>query len=211
MENNLHKSTGLSLIIGSFLATVTMVLHPAGGSMQRIIEISTLIQNTHILAICSLPFILFGFYGLTNRLSDKSQLSMLALIIIAFGLFAAMLAALFNGIILPNFLEHYAENLENNTATIAPIVKYGFVVNKALDYVFIASLSCAISIYSIIIIRLKKLPQPIGYIGLFIFLFSIVGVTTNFAFTSLIGFRVYVFSIAAWILYAGIALIRTKK
>ncbi len=210
MENKLYKSTGLALVIGSFLAIITMVLHPAGGSIQHIIDISTLIKNTHTLAICSLPLILFGFYGLTNRLSDKWQLSILSFIIIAFGLFAAMLAALFNGIILPNFLGGYSENLEQNMTTIAPIVKYGFTVNKALDYVFIITLCCAIAIYSIIIIHSKKLPQLIGYIGLFILLFSIMGLIANFAFTSLIGFRIYVFSIAAWILYSGVALIRIK-
>lgn len=211
MINHFYKSTGLSLIIGSFLAIVTMALHPAGGNIQRIIEISTLVRNTHTLAICCLPFILFGFYGLTTKLKEKWQLSILAFIIIAFGLFAAMLAALFNGLILPNFLEHYSEDLEQNITTIKPIIKYGFVVNKALDYVFIISLSCAIAIYSFIIIRLKNLPKLIGYMGLSILLFSIIGATTNFPLTSVMGFRIYVFSIAAWVLYSGIALIRIKK
>jgi len=211
METNFHKSTGLSLIIGSILAIATMALHPSGGNIKHIIEISTPIRITHSLAIFCLPFILFGFYGLTNKLLDKWRLSILAFIIIAFGLFAAMLAALFNGLALPYFLGQYSENLEQNISIIKPIVNYGFAVNKALDYVFIVSFCTAITMYSIIIIITKKLPKWIGYIGIAILIFAIIGAATNFVFTNLIGFRIFVFSIAGWILYSGIALIKSKK
>ena len=64
MENNFYKITGLSLTIGSFLAITTMIIHPAGGNIQHIIELSQPLQFTHALAIFCLPFILFGFYGL---------------------------------------------------------------------------------------------------------------------------------------------------
>lgn len=211
METNFHKSTGLSLIVGSFLAITTMMLHPSGGSIEHIIKISTPIQITHALAIFCLPFILFGFYGLTHKLSDKWKLSTLAFIIITFGLFAAMLAALFNGLALPNFLDKYSENIDQNILVIKPIVNYGFAINKALDYVFIVSFCSAITIYSIITIVSKRLPKWIGYFGIVILIFAIIGATTNFVFTSLMGFRIFVFSIAGWLLFSGISLIQSKK
>lgn len=211
METNFYKSTGLSLTIGSFLAITTMMLHPAGGNIEHIFQISGPLRISHALAIFCLPFILFGFYGLTHKLSDKWKLSILAFIIIAFGLFAAMLAALFNGLALPNFLGQYSENLEPNIKTLKPIVNYGFAINKALDYVFIIALCSAISVYSLIIIRSQKFPKWIGYFGIVILLLSIIGVVSNFAFTSLIGFRIFVISIAGWILFSGITLTRFKK
>ena len=211
METNFYKSTGLSLTIGSLLAITTMMLHPAGGGIEDIIHVAIPLKIAHSLAISCLPFILFGFYGLTQQLSEKWKLSTLALIIIAFGLFAAMLAALFNGLVLPSFLSQYSENVEQNRDTIQLIMNYGFAINKALDYVFIISLSVAITIYSFIIIWSKKLPRWIGYFGILILLFSVIGAVSNFAFISLIGFRIFVFSIAAWILFSGIALIRFKK
>ncbi|SEL49091.1 hypothetical protein SAMN04487910_2617 [Aquimarina amphilecti] len=211
METNFYRSTGLSLTIGSFLAIVTMILHPAGGDIAHIIKVAVPIKIAHSLAICCLPFILFGFYGLTHRLSEKWKLSTLALIVIAFGLFAAMLAAMFNGLILPSFLSQYSENIEQSQNTLLYIINYGFAINKALDYVFIISLCFAITIYSLLLIRSGKLPKFIGYLGVLILIVSIVGAVSNYAFTSLIGFRIFVFSIAAWILFSGIALIRLKE
>lgn len=211
MEINFHKSTGISLTIGSFLAITTMMLHPSGGNIEHIIQMSIPLKITHALAIFCLPFILFGFYGLTFKLSAKWKLSSLAFIIIAFGLFAAMLAALFNGLALPYFLGQYSENLEQDITTIKPIINYGFAINKALDYVFIISFCTAISIYSLIIIKSKKLPKWIGYFGIVILIFAIIGSSTNFVFTSLTGFRIFVFSIAGWILCSGISLIQSNK
>lgn len=211
METNFYKSTGLSLTIGSFLAIATMMLHPAGDNINHIIQVSTPIKITHALAIFCLPFILFGFYGLTIKLSNKWEASILAFIIMAFGLFAVMLAALFNGLALPYFLDQYSANLEQNMTTIKPIVNYGFAINKALDYVFIVSFCVVISIYSLIIINSKKLPRWIGYFGIVILFFAIIGATTNFVFTSLTGFRIFVFSMSGWILCTGILLITSNK
>lgn len=211
METNFYKSTGFLLILGSILAIATMMLHPSGGSIEHIIKISKQLRLTHSLAICCLPFILFGFYGLTIKLLDQRKLSILAFIIIAFGLIAAMLAALFNGLVLPYFLSQYSDNLEENISALKPILNYGFAINMALDYVFIVAFCSAISIYALIIIRSQKLPKWIGYFGLVILLFALIGATTNFVFTSLMGFRIFVFSIAGWILPTGVLLIQSKK
>ena len=211
MEINFYKSTGISLILGSILAISTMVLHPSGGSIEHIIKISGPLKFTHILAIFCLPFILFGFYGLMHKLTNTWKLSVLAFIFIAFGLFAAMLAALFNGLAIPYFLEQYAGNFDQNMDLIEPIMNYGFAINKALDYVFIAGLCSAIAIYSFLIVRTKKLPKWIGYFGIALLVLTIIGMATNFAFTTLLGFRLVVFSIAGWILFSGISLIQSKK
>ena len=82
---------------------------------------------------------------------------------------------------------------------------------KSFAYVFIVSFCSAITIYSLIIITPKKLPKLIGYFGIAILTFAIIGATTNFVFTSLTGFRIFVFSIAGCILYSGISLIKSNK
>ena len=207
VEINFYKSTGILLITGSLLASITMVLHPTGGNMQHISNIATSLQITHALAIFCLPCILFGFYGITHKLSDVWRVSTLAFIITAFGLFAVMLSAVFNGLVLPSFLIEYSENIaQHNT-----ILHYGFTINKAFDYVFIISLCLAITIYSIIIITSKKLSKWIGYLGIIIMILAIVGATINFVFASLTGFRIVIFSIVAWTVYSGVALITSKK
>ncbi len=188
-----------------------MLLHPAGGNLEHIIKIAKPLQITHALAIFCLPFILFGFYGLTQRLSGQWRLSTLAFIIIAFGLFAGLLAALFNGLVLPYFLSQYSENLKDNIDTLRPIINYGFAINKALAYVLIVSFCLGIALYSACVIVSKKLPKWIGFFGIIILIVAILGALTNFVFTSLVGFRIFIFSIAGWILCSGVFLMNSNK
>ncbi|WP_299601010.1 hypothetical protein [uncultured Aquimarina sp.] len=208
MKHHMYKSTGSALILGALLIIVTMVLHPSGGTIEYILKISRSIQNTHALAIFSLPILLFGFYGLTNALMDTYRLSILALIVITFGLIAAMFAALFNGLTLPYFLNKYADNLDQNIETLNMIKNYGFAINIPLDYIFIVACCFAIFLYSIANILEQKHPKWISYLGIFIIIFSVTGGLTDFVFTSLVGFRIFTFSIAAWVLSNGILLVK---
>lgn len=211
MQKHLYNSTGISLISGSLLVIATMVLHPSGGSLERIASITGIIASTHSLAIFSLPFILFGFYGLSHRLSDKYQLSTLALMIMGFGLIAAMFAALFNGLALPYFLGEYSESLEQSADILRPIANFSFSINKPLDYIFIIACCLSVFIYSGIIAVEHKLPKWIGYFGVGLLILCILGLLTGFVFTSLTGFRIFTFTLAAWILAAGVVLIKSKS
>jgi hypothetical protein len=88
MKNQPVLHSGASLIFGSFLMVVTMVLHPAGGSLEHLFKISPLIMGTHTLAIISIPFCLYGFWGLARKLSADEFFSGLAFITILLGMFA---------------------------------------------------------------------------------------------------------------------------
>lgn len=211
MDHHANKSTGVSLISGSLLIIATMVLHPAGGSLEHIVEISGIITISHAMAIACLPLVAFGFYGLSYRLQDKWRLSHLAFLIILFGLIAAMFAALVNGLTLPYFLGQYADSLSENSEVLQPIVNYGFSLNKPLDYIFITACCVAVCIYSVIMIRTGQLPKWIGYLGALIVLFALTGALTDFVFTSLQGFRIFTFSLAGWILATGFSMTRTNQ
>ena len=210
MEKHFYKSSGISLITGSLLIIATMILHPAGGSIEYIIKSTKSITATHALAIFSLPILFFGFYGLTNKLLDKWKLAKLALIIMGFGLIAAMFAALINGLTLPYFLGKYENNIAENADTLKLITNYGFAINKPLDYIFIAATCFAITIYSTLIISSNKLPKWIGYFGVLLISFAVIGVLTGFVFTNLIGFQLFIFGFATWFLTIGISLIKSK-
>ena len=210
MKDHFHKSTGISLISGSLLIIATMVLHPSGGSLQRIVEITGVITIAHSLAIFCLPIVLFGFYGLTNKLMESSRVSILAFIIMAFSLIAAMFAALLNGLALPYFLGKYSDSLEENAAVLKPISSFSFAVNTSLDYIFIAGCCLAILIYSVLLTGKSRSPKWIGYFGILILVFAAIGALTGFVFTSLTGFRIFTFSLAAWILSAGFYLIKSE-
>jgi len=210
MGKHFYKSSGISLITGSLLIIATMILHPAGGNIEYIIKSTKSITATHALAIFSLPILFFGFYGLTNKLLDKWKLAKLALIVVGFGLIAAMLAALINGLTLPYFLGKYKNNIAENIHTLKLITSYGFSINKPLDYIFITATCVAIFIYSILIISSNKIPKWIGYFGFSLIFFALFAVLTGFVFTNLIGFQLFIFGIATWFLVTGISLIKSK-
>jgi hypothetical protein len=210
MGKHFHKSSGISLITGSLLIIATMGLHPTGGSIEYIIKITKSITATHSLAIFSLPILFFGFYGLTNALLDKWKLAKLALIIMEFGLISAMFTALINGLTLPYFLGKYENNIAENSNMLKLIINYGFAINKPLDYIFIIATCLAITIYSLLIVSSDKLPKWIGFFGLSLIVFVLIGLLTGFVFSNLIGFQIFIFGIAIWFLATGISLIKTK-
>ncbi len=203
METAFKKLSGISLIFGSLLMVATMVLHPSGGNIEHILKIKTILIVSHSLAIFSLPFIGFGFWGLSGSLLTKSRISVLAFIISCFGLIAAMIAATINGLTLPLFLtraasQHDAVNL---------VVTYGYYINKPMDYILLSAFGLSISIWSALIIRNEQFPDWIGYYGLLLVLAGLLAVFNQHNITGLHGFRIVVSGIISWIIVAGIKIL----
>ncbi len=210
MKKRRYKSSGISLVFGAIIIVITMALHPSGGSIDHLSRISKLIIVTHGLAIFSLPFIYFGFEGLSMKIMDNWCISKFAFTILRFGLMAIMLAAVINGLVLPNFLAASTTSISGNQTTINFILEYGFALNEALDYVFIVSCCLAIGIFSILIIKNGHLPLWLGLFGVLMVISALVGGLTGVAYTSLIGFRIITFGLASWMVLVGIILTKTR-
>lgn len=210
MENHFQRSSGFCLIVGSFLLIVTMVLHPSGGSIEHILKIRDVIVVSHSLAIFSLPFVGFGFYGLSMSLLTSSKISLLSFFIAVLGLIAAMLAATINGLTLPLFVSAYSGEVEQNLDVLKPILRYGFSINKPMDYIFIAASCLSMGIWSVLIIRDATFPRWTGYYGLLLLVLGVAGVVVRFNFIDLFGFRVFVFGLVSWVVSMGVFLIREK-
>ncbi len=205
-----EKNAGLSLLIGSILIVVTMVLHPAGGSIEQILKIKTLIIVTHSIAILSMPFCMVGFWGFTKKLGMEHFLSLPAFAIAVFGLIAAMGAAMVNGLALPLFLERYKDASAEVLESIKPIVKYGSALNHGFDYIFIGAMCLSILLWSIAVLQTKKAAVLLGYFGIVLTLMAIVLLATGFVFVNLYGFRLFAFGVAGWIVWVSFVLMRSK-
>jgi hypothetical protein len=203
MENNSQKITGYSLLIGSVLIIVTMVLHPSGGSVEQILHIANMAITAHSLAIFSVPILFFGFLGLSNLLSNQSKISTLALLFCGLGMVAAMIAAAINGLTLPFFVRANAEETGQNLETLKMILNYGKHFNRSMDYIFIAGISFGMAIWSGSIINTGKLPKWTGYYGLGLIIMVLLAMAFNFNLASLSAFRIYIFGLASWIILMG--------
>ncbi len=210
MENEFKKASGISLLIGSLLLVATMVLHPSGGDIEHILRIKTVIIVSHSLAILSLPFIGFGFWGISVNLTTKSRVSLLAFMIAAFGLIAAMVAATINGLTLPLFISEVA-NQDFDANTIHLINAYGRYINIPMDYILILSFGLAISIWSVLMVKGVNFPKWMGYYGLVLMVAGLVALLNQFNFAGLFGFRVFIFGIVSWVIAVGIKILLPVK
>ena len=190
IDKEFKKTSGVCLLFGSLLATTTMIIHPVGGSVEHIVKLKSSLVFSHSIAIFCLPFISFGFWGLSQLLKTKSKISILAFIIFSFGLFAAMIAATINGFTLPYFASNYVKD-ENDIATIKKIIDYGKFINIPMALIFITATSLCVCIWSILIIKTNQISKGLGYFGLIIISFGLIGVLLKFNFTSLLGFRTF--------------------
>ena len=194
------------MIFGGVFATLTMGLHPVGGGYSDIIDQAISIKLVHGLGMLCLPFLLFGCYGLMWRLRDEKSISFLAFILMSLGFLFAGIAALYNGFILPIFLENNELLIEQKSPLLRLIVDFSFQVNKVFDYACVAFIVLGISVYSCIVFHENKMPRSLGYLGVLILVLSVFGGLVQFSFSSLLGFRVFIFSIATWVIYAGVIL-----
>jgi hypothetical protein len=210
MNYSFERKAGIALIAFALLLVCTIVLHPSGGSMEHMIDISGLIVITHTIAIFSLPIGGIGFWGLSRRIGTGHFGSMLAFAMMLLGLIAALMAAGNNGLVIPIYLQHYKDATPETIANITPILQYGSAVNLAFDYIYTGAFCVAILCWSIALLMTKKLPLWIGWFGIALSLLTAAVFLSGTAVNNVHGLRIFVTGIVVWILLTGIVLCRQK-
>lgn len=208
---NAEKSAGLSLMIGSFLMVVTMVLHPVGGDFEHLLRILTIGIIAHSIAILSIPFVAYGFWGVTRRLDEEPFFSRIAFSFMMFGLVAVMIAAALNGLILTGFIQKFEDASPEVIDSIRPIMSYNSTFNHAFDFIYIGAVCISTLFWSIATIRTKAFPVWIGYFGVALTLFAFVMIALGFVFVDLHGFRIFVFGSVAWTVLMGFSLLKDRN
>jgi len=206
MKNQPTYYSGPALILASVMMTITMVMHPTGGSFEHLQHISTMIIITHSLAILSIPITIFGFLGLTKRLSTDNPLSIGAFITVCIGMFAVLMAAAFNGLALPLFIGQFHNPSSEIRSSLTLLLSYNSTLNHSFDYIFIAGIVIAITLWSVVIIRTKVFAVWVGYFGIVTCLLVIAGMAAGFLFVNLTGFRVFIAGLVVWMMIIGFIL-----
>lgn len=180
-----------------------MVMHPSGGNFEHLLKISALIMGTHTLAIISIPFTLYGFWGLTKKLSGDEFFSKVAFSTILLGMFAVMCAAAINGLAMPMYISLYKDAAKDIGDSIRPVIYYSSALNHAFDLVFIGAVCMAITMWSIAIFRTRELPGWTAYFGIILSLTAIFSLYMGFVFVDLTGFRVFIAGLTIWTICIG--------
>ncbi|HEY8931095.1 MAG TPA: hypothetical protein VIM55_17960 [Mucilaginibacter sp.] len=206
MKNQPAYYSGRALVLSAVLMTVTMIMHPAGGTFEHLQHIAAMIIITHSLAILSVPIALFGFWGLTKKLSVDDPLSVGAFITVCIGMFAVLMAAAFNGLALPLFIEQFHDPSAGIRNSLTLLLSYNNALNHSFDYIFIAGIVIAVTLWSVVIIKTKAFPVWVGYFGIFTCVMVVIGMTAGFIFVNLTGFRVFTAGLVVWMIIIGIML-----
>jgi len=206
MQYLTRLDSGILLMIGVVIMIITMVLHPAGGSFEGLIQNASIAIIAHSLAIGSVPFSALGFWGLTRSLQATTRWSYLGYAFMIVGLLAAMLAAALNGLAQPMFALRYADASSEVIDQIRPIFHYNMALNHAFDYVLMASLLASMLCWSISILKTKVYPRWTGILGITLVLLVAVGLYSGFYFLDLYGFRYFVFGWLIWVVSVGVYL-----
>jgi hypothetical protein len=211
MKMSMERSAGIALLLGAVLMLSTMVIHPQGGNLQHLLRVARITVISHALALLAIPFLVAGFWGLTQKIGVHHFLPLLSFIIMVTGLFAGMMAATINGLALPIYIQNYKETTVEVASSVRLILRNNIALNQAFDYVFLSAVSLSVLFWSISILTLKKLPPLIGYLGLLLSLSALVMLLSGFMFVNLHGFRLFVFAHVVWIILVGITLIRSNQ
>jgi len=211
MKNQSNYYAGSALITGSAIMVITMVMHPTGGSIEHLRHIASMIIITHSLAILSISVTLFGFWGLTRRMGTDNPLVMVGFITICMGLFAVMLAAAFNGLALPLFINGAYATDPQAQKSLGLLLNYNQTLNHSFDYIFIGGVCLAVILWSIVIIGRNIFPKWVAYLGLAICALVICSLFAGFIFVDLTGFRVFIAGLVVWMVTIGLMLKRENE
>ncbi|MFY0593379.1 hypothetical protein [Roseivirga sp.] len=210
MKNSIQKQAGISMIIGALLATITMALHPVSGNIEHLIQISPIIITSHVIALFSVPLILFGFWGLAKSIGFDKSLSVLAFIIGSMGLFAVMIAGAINGLAIPFFVEDMSGISGQKQELARLILNYGFSLNQAFDYIFIGAICEAFLLWSFTMFKEGNFPKWVSILGILLGIGFLIAMIFGFVLVDLHGFRVFIFGIVIWIAAVGILMTKRK-
>ena len=210
MEKQFKNASGISLLTGAVLATITMAMHPVGGSLEDIAARKGIFIFTHSLALISIPFMAFGFWGLATALATNSRISFLSFAVSCFGLVAVMAAGTLNGFVLPMFASNYSGSTVDGNVLQA-VRDYGWLLGSSMDYIFITGLSLAMAIWSGIMIATGQLSKWLGYYGFLIVVVTTLALVMKFNFATDVGFGIFIFTLVSWLIMAALLLIFSTK
>lgn len=208
------RISGIALIVGSLGLITTMAAHPTGSQImadpkgaEHVLAISVFV---HSLAIASLPVLVFGFLGFSQRLGFNNPLVSFSFINYAFACIAAMCAAVVNGFVVTYLFREFFEADEATRVTMRLLFDYSHWLNATFTKIFIAASSVAVLLWSIALIKkslLAKIAAVIGIIlGIVGIAMIIIGVGINVH-----SFGLFIFGQAAWTILIGVLMISSDR
>ncbi len=208
------RMSGWALIAGSVASIITMSLHPTGHDLfapGQFHSMARLGVAVHALALVSLPVLLFGACGLSQRLASAGRLAFAALVTYGFALVAVMNAAVFSGLVAPGIAGRIIDAGDQGGDAWRIAFRYNGDLNQAFALVFVVASSTAILLWSIAILRNGVLSRSLGIYGCIFAPIALLAVLSGHLRLDVHGFGAIMLGQAIWFVSAGVQLCAEKK
>jgi hypothetical protein len=211
---NEDRPSGLALIAGSFGFIITMALHPTGHQFLepgRLEEAARLGVFVHALALCSLPILFLGAWGLSRSLSGSARLVQAALVLYAGSLIAGMNAAVVSGLVAPSLFRDFLASGASPESTIHLLLNYSGLLNQAFAKVLVAGSSGAVLLWSAALLRGGARGRGLGIYGCVFALLTLLALFSGHLRLDVHGFGLFVLGQSAFLIAAGVLLCRRAR
>jgi hypothetical protein len=200
-----------ALVLGTVGSLVTMALHPTGPETLAAAAAGAgtqLARGVHLLAIAMQPLLVAGTLALTVRLREARALAVLAFVAFGLGTLAVLVAAAMSGLMAPDVVERVVAAEGATRETQRALLQYTGALNQAFAKIYVGMMSAAITGWSLAVLRERGFSRALGWLGLAIAAFEVLGLLSGRLHLDVRGFGVVVLAQSVWMLWAAMALHR---
>lgn len=203
------------LVAGSVAGLITMGLHPVGhpGGLPppHVMEMMAVLNRVvHGLGIASLPMMFLGALVLTRRLTAANRLPLAALVIYGFAAVAIMVAASMSGFVGSDLMSKLVAG-DPALDTRRLFLDYTFRVNQAFSSVYVVGSCAAILLWSVVMVRTRRLAAGLGIYGLVLGPMIVVALLSGNLPLNVHGFGLVMLTQSVWFIVAGTLLMRSTE
>ncbi len=203
---------GTALITGAAAGILTMMLHPTGHQLfTNVQRMTTVVMGVHALALTAQPILFFGALGLTRVLSDETEIPIAALVAYGFASVAVMCAAVASGFIAPHVAAGLVAADPVNRPLFDLLFHYTGQINQAFANVFVVASSVAVILWSVAIIRTRRLERWAGVFGCVVGGITLIMLLSGHLSLDVHGFGAVMFGQGTWLAIVGALMIRRGK
>jgi hypothetical protein len=198
------RKSGLALFAGAVGMIITMAFHPHGVvSAAQVESMARNLTAVHSLALASLPLIVLGLLGLSQRLKGPDRLALGALVLYALAAVAVMNAAVMDGLVAPNVMRRMVEAGASARESWSVVFRYNFEVNQANARLYVVGSSLAVILWSIAILRSGSLARGVGIFGCILGVLTVAAMGSGKLTPDVHGFGAVIVGQGIWFITVG--------
>jgi hypothetical protein len=200
----------LALFAATVGGAVTMLVHPSGLGVpaEHFEHVAFVNAFAHGLAVVSVPVAFLGALALWRRLDSPSRLALAGLVAYGLALILVTLAAAASGFVANDVQRKIFEASPENVEVWKSLYRYTYQLNQAFARMYVFASSAAILLWSIAIVRERKLATGLGVYGLVSGVLLVALVGAGHLRLNVHGFGVVVLIQSIWFVVAGVLLWR---